>query len=59
MESAAECDSVFDGYAACSVAGNHFGAALIALWHHEQKEGWISSDDVRNHFKVRAHAEKN
>ena len=35
----AERDPVFDGYAACSDTGNHFGAALIALWHHKQKEG--------------------
>ena len=24
-----------------------------------EEDGWISSDDVRNHFKARAHAEKN
>lgn len=24
-----------------------------------EEEGWISSDDVRNHFKARANAEKN
>lgn len=37
--STAERDPVFDGYTACSDAGNHFGAALIALWNYEQKEG--------------------
>ena len=24
-----------------------------------EEEGWISSNDVRNHFKARAHAENN
>lgn len=40
--STAERDSVFDGYTACSDTGNHFGAALIALWYREQKEGGLS-----------------